>query len=250
MADVGLRVRFTPIRGQTSRDVLRGPLYLPAVLDEFSLDEDGAHTDYETVTAGEFSVPQFGEKRSQRRLRTTDLEALTLYWPASWLHPSHQNPEQIEKRLYRILRSKDPVEMLVRIHQIGWDDVIVRMKVTFRGISQRIRPGEADTKYWTIQIKEWKRPGVARRKHGKGDKKFPTTHKLKAGDTLESLSKRYYGSFAGWGAIARENGIPKWGKTTPLVKLKRFKPGSRIKIPKKPPLAHVHGPDKPKGGGG
>lgn len=260
MAEAGIRVRFTPIRGETKRSILSSPLYLPAVLDEFSLVEDGAHTDYDTVRMGEYSVPQFGEQRNMRKLRTTDLEALTLYWPAAWLHPASRaaadggigernSPDWVEEKLNDINRSRQPVEMLVRLHQPGWNDAIVRMAVTIRNVTLRVKPGEADTKYWTVSIKEWRPNATARRRHGEAKKKLPTTKRLDANDTLESLSKHYYGSYAGWRAIAKENGIKKWGKTTPLVNMKRYKVGSVIKIPRKPPIATTNPPKRSSTGG-
>jgi phage tail protein X len=245
VADTGLRVRFSPIKGFTSRDTIRLDIYLPAVLGEITLEEEGAHTDYETIRAGEFSVPRFGDKRSHRMLRTVDVETITLYWKAKWLHPSSRRgtgwrylgPDAIEDALYRILRSREPVEMLMRIHQIGWDDAIVKMGVTFRSISQTIKPGEADAKYWTISIKEWRKAGLARRVHpGSGYRgvELPIRHRLEEGDTLESLARTYYGNTAGWRKIANENGIVKWGASTPLVESTRFRVGSGLKIPDLP----------------
>lgn len=250
MADLGLRVRFSRIPGHTSRDTLSEPLYLPAVLGEFALDEEGAHTDYETIDAGEYSVPRFGEGRSKRRLRSSDLEALTLYWPASWLHPTQQDPDDVEAALFRILRSREPVQMLARIHQIGWDDAIVRMKVTFRSVRLVVKPGEADTKYWSVPVKEWRARGVDRRGPSDRGVKLPTSHRLDGNDTLESLSKRYYGSKEGWRTIALANGLKKWGRATPLVESKRYKVGSSIKIPRKPPKAKTRSPKRRSTGGG
>lgn len=252
MSDTGVRIRFSPIRGRTPHAVLAQALYVPALLGEFKLDEEAGHTDYETIADGEFSVPRGGAERDNRMLRVSDLEMLTLYWPARWLHPSQQNPDWVERKLYMIHRSRRPVEMLVRLHQLGWDDVILRAAVTFRSLSQIIKKGEADTKYWTLAVKEWRPTGEVRREHvGPGGKALPTTHRIAAGDTLERLSKRYYGSFAGWRAIAQENGLTKWGQKTPLVQHKRFKVGSKIKIPRKPPIAFARPPrSRARGHGG
>lgn len=249
VADQGVRVRLTPIRGETPHAVLAQALYIPALLGEFEVSEDGAHSDYETVRHGEFSVRRFGSQRNMRSLRTTDLEALTLYWNAAWLHPTQQDPDWVEKKLNAILHARCPVLMLVRLRTIGWDEVLLRMNVTFRSLRMAVRHGEPDTKYWTISTKEWRHTGTGRRGHGLGKVKLPTTHRLREGDSLQSLSKRYFGSAAGWQAIARANGLDKWGKTTALVKAKRYKVGSRIKIPKKPPIAFAR-PPKPKKGAG
>jgi hypothetical protein len=244
----GVRVRFTPIKGETPHAVLARALYLPALLGDWQISEDGAHNDYETVRHGEFSSRRFGSRRDMRMLRTLDMEALTLYWRATWAHPSYQRPDWIEKKLYMILRARCPVLMLVRLKQDGWDDILVRMNVTFRSVQMSVKHGEPDTKYWSIQLKEWRHTGTGRRGHGVGKVKLPTTHRLKRTDTLQSLAKKYYGSGHGWAAIAKRNGIKKWGMTSHIVNMSRFKVGSRIKIPKKPTKANTQ-PTKPGGKG-
>lgn len=250
MADTGVRVRFARVPGRTSRATLDEPLYVPAILDEFRLEEAAAHVDYETISDGEFSVRRGGEGRSKRSLRTSNLEAITVYWPAPWIHPASLSADEVEKALYRIHRAREPVEMLVRLHQIGWDDVIARMRVTFRNVVQVVKHGEADAKYWSIEIKEWRANGVDRRGPSGRGPTLPTTHRLRATDTLESVSFLFYGSKEGWRAIAAANGLKKWGRATPLVLTKRFKVGSHIRIPKKPPKAQTRSPRRRSTGGG
>lgn len=240
----GLRVRFIPIPGETPRVVLAQQLVLPAVLDEYEIAGEGGHADYTTVRAGEFSAPTGGEARANRPMRTSDLEALTLIWDAEWLQSSGQDPKAVRSALWRILDYRKPVLMAARIRQPGWEDKVVRMGVTFRSLRERVRR-EPDTRYFSISTKEWRSSRVVRRGHGVGRGKvaLPARHALKATDTLQSLSKHYYGTYAGWRAIATENKIPgNIGQSYALVKLKRYKVGSIVRIPKKPPIATIGKP--------
>jgi hypothetical protein len=75
---------------------------------------------------------------------------------------------------------------------------------------------------------------------------LPTTHRLKETTTLAGLSKRYYGSTAGWKAIRDDsrNAIPrKWGQSHPLVKLPRYKVGDKVWIPRRPASVRDTAPD-------
>lgn len=236
----GMRVRLIPIPGVTPREVLLEQLVLPAVLDEFEVSGEAAHNDYTTVRAGEFSAPGGGEKRSHRRLRTSDLEALTLIWHAPWLQSLDQDPKAVHDALWRIHDYRKPVLLAARIRQQGWEDEVLRMPVTVRSLRERVRKGEPDTRYFSIATKEWRDNSVRRRGRGvgRGKVRLPARHKLDSNDTLHSLAKHYYGSYAGWRTIRNENKIPtSWGQSTPLVQMKRFKVGSVVRIPKKPPSA-------------
>lgn len=60
---------------------------------------------------------------------------------------------------------------------------------------------------------------------------LPTTHKLIATDTLESLAFEYFGAYEGWTAIAEANGFRAWGFTTPIMQSSRYRKGGVLKIP-------------------
>lgn len=227
----GLRVRFKRIRGVTAKGVLESALYLPVVLNDFSFEETADHRDYTTVSAGEFSVPAPGPA-SARMLRTTSLETLTLDWYrfARWLVARGRDPQEVRAELFRIMRSRTPFELLAALDVHSGPEEL-RMNATLRGISRVLRPGEADTRYYTLDVKEWRDNAVKRRGQGSSGR-LPTTAKLTAQTTLSSLSKHFYGSGASWRLIAAANGIKSWGASTPLVESKRFKVGDKVKIPK------------------
>lgn len=233
----GLRVRFARVPGETPADVLRSPLWLPAVIGNFTFEESALHSEYDTVSAGQFSSPAQGDETA-RQLRTTDLDTLTVEWDPSWLVQRGLDPARVRRDLYAILRSKKPVELLATL-QLGNDDVDpeLRMRVTIRSIRREMRSGEADTRYYTLSLSEWRDPSIERRGHQESRKpgvKLPTTHRLDANDTLQSLAHEFYGRYDRWRWIRDANGIsPKSaGAKTTLVHLVRYKVGSKVKIPK------------------
>ena len=237
----GLLVRIRPIHGLTPKKALRKTLHFPAVTsDPFEVIQTGMHTDYQTVSSGEYSMPTAGRKAAF--LETSTFDILALSWDARWLGYRDVDPHDIKKALTRIVEYHCPVHLIAQVnpHVRGhpgpeWDTY-----VTLRSVSRRLPHGEPDTRYYTVEWKEYREPGIGRRhkghKHGHGNKghKLPTTHKLKAGDTLRKLAQEYFGNGTQWRVIARANHINKWGSNDPLVDKKRFKVGDRIKIPKRP----------------
>jgi nucleoid-associated protein YgaU len=232
----GLRVRFSRINGQTPRGVLERPLWLPVVMGDFVVAEEAAHADYETIGAGQFSAPA-GGPASARQLREADMQSLTLDWDAPWTIGT-RTPAQVKVELYKILRSRRPFLVLATITGSGTE---LRMNATLRSINRTLRPGEADTRYYDLQVREWREASVVRkssagigRKGGAGGQtKLPAKHKLTAGDTFNSLSRDYYGSYTQARDIAQSNGVYGWGMTTPIVQTDRFKVGDSITIPEK-----------------
>lgn len=244
----GLRVRFSRIRGVTRKGVLERPLYLPVALGEFTVEESAEHRDYSTVAAGEFSVPASGDKTA-RQLRTTELETLTIDWHryARWLANTDVTPEEVREELERILRYRTPFQVLATLSLARGAPSEIRMRATLRSMRRTLRPGERDTRYFTLELKEWRDNRVTRRQHGgkgHGHKhKLPTTAELTGATSLWSLARHFYGSASPeWRAIARANGIRHWGPKTPLVRMRRFKSGDKVKIPRKPVVGGINQP--------
>lgn len=233
----GLRVRLSRARGLTPRGVLDSPIWLPVVLGEFTVGESADHTDYDTHRAGEFSTPAQGGGRA-RKLRTTDLEMMALDWDAPWLQ-WYRHPDGIKRELKKILRSKAPVKLLAQNRlQGGSDGDELRMLVTIRDTQRTLKPGEADARYWQLEIKEFREHSVRRLQSEEGrGYLLPTKHILRDSDTLMELSQRYYGFHWGWRTIADANNIKNWGGETPIVKHDRWKNGDMLTIPKKPTKA-------------
>jgi hypothetical protein len=148
-------------------------------------------------------------------------------WKPRWLVEQRMNPAHVRREVNAVLHARKPVEMtawLTRHHQV------LRMNITLRTLRTEMREGEPDTLYYTLSFREWRHPDT-RRRGRLGVDKLPTTHYLDGNDSLYSLSKLYYHTHAGWDDIARANHIRHFGKKTPLVKHRRFKVGSKIKIP-------------------
>lgn len=230
----GLLARFDRIDGVTAKGLLTKPLTLPAVLNNVAVDEEAAHSEYDTVSAGTFSQEALGGTTA-RKLRAVELEALTLSYDAAFLVSSGQDDETIEQELMQVLRSKKAVTLTLTLPW-GNTGVFLRMNVTLRSVRKEMKAQEPDARYFTVSIREWRDAKVGRRSsHSKGRKTgvtLPTTHKLTAADTLESLAKDFYGRYDEWRTIRDANGISKkFGQSTPLVKLGRYKKGSTIKIP-------------------
>lgn len=228
----GLRVRFSRASGLTASGLLRRPFYLPVVIGEFTVEEDFPHREYDSHRLGQFSVPGQGGKRS-RQLRTTDLEMLTIDWRARWL-TEWEDPRTVQNRIIALARSKTPFEVAALL-QWGEPEEL-RMLATIRNIRRTLKPGEADTRYWVIQLNEYRKHGASRRTAGagKGGVSLPTKHKLRETDTFVSLARRYYGTNE-WRHIAHANGLAKpsspWGGDTAIVKHSRYKVGDFVKIP-------------------
>lgn len=229
----GLIVRFDRIPGATPKGVLDQPLRLPAVLGAVSVEEEAGHSEFDTISGGQFSQPTQGGSGS-RKLRGLSLEALTLDYDAEWLVESGQDPEAVKAMLYAILRSKKPVTMMIVV-KWGEPNPMLRMNCTFRSVHEELRPAENDTRYFVLGIKEWRTQSIERKGEHEGRKpgvKFPTTVQLKSSDTLYSLAHEYYGRYEFWRDIRAANGISKkFGQSTPIVSLPAYKPGSSLKLP-------------------
>lgn len=231
---LGARVRLTRIHGETPSRILPIRLYLPAVLNEITITETAEFTDFQTHRRGEYSIPAQGGAHA-RNLRELPFDALTLDWHAPWL-VAYRKPHVIQDELTNIIRSKKPVMLAIFVRPGGGHHTTeFRGPVTLRQVERTLRPGEADTRYWTIEFKEWRNLRGKRlsRLHPRS-KEFhepPTTYRLRASTTLHWLSKHFYGSYKHWREIARANGIHHWGSRTALVKMHRYHVGDRIKIP-------------------
>lgn len=223
----GLRVRLKGIPGETSRHTLRRPVYFPAVMRGFGWSEEFSHSKFRTVERGEFSQPSRG-----RSIRTIDEgETLTLAYDPEWLTVNGIQPHELHRTLIRIGRAKEPVQLLARME--GAHESLMRMPVNLIGLSVMMRENEPDTLYYVWRFEEWRKLTSERKSKGR----FPLNHFLDANDTLHSLSRKYYRSTEEWRTIAERNHVRKWGPNTPLVKMKRYKLGSKIVIPEPPPRA-------------
>lgn len=225
-----LRVRFSRLPGETPKTMLRAPFGLPVILNDFGYEEDAEHAEYRTIRFGEFSQPVGGVGFHGRSLRRLDLETLALDWDAPWLAHAGYSLEDVQSTLTAILRSKRAFRFGARLYS-GTGPFELQMNATLRSVRPTRKPGERDTRYYTLSLAEWRDPSVRRRGENPAQTKLPTKHKLTATDTFNSLSKRYYGSYKGADFIRRRNGVGSFGDSTPIVKTRKFKVGDKIIIP-------------------
>jgi nucleoid-associated protein YgaU len=198
------------------------------MLNTFSWGEEADFRDFSTHRAGEFSVPAAGGSHGRRQIEIADLETLSLDWHARWL-TEYSDPGHMKRQLRSVLRARTPVELLATLRGAAGSPEELRCLVTLRRIDVELRPGEADTRYWRLQVKEYRRHDTERRT-ADPTPHLPTRHRLEAGDTLESLSAHYYKNPEGWRTIAAANGLGSWGRRTPIVRSRRFKKGDWVKI--------------------
>lgn len=224
---MSLRVRLSKIAGETPHGVLDQPLYLPAVLGDFTVVEEASFEEYQTHKSGMFAAAAAGPATA-RQLRTVDLQALTIDWAAPWA--VYTDPRDVMNELNAVLRSRRPCELFAILN---WGDPSeLRMNVNLRRLERTLRPGETDTRYWTIAISEWRNPRTGRQSaDSPGKPRFPTTGKITASTTLQDLSSSFYGDATQWRLIGGANGLAAWGPRTAIIKSGLFRVGSKLIIP-------------------
>lgn len=259
----GLKVVLEPIPGLTRKDLLgRNGFFLQTPpLDEFSRDYGHSHTDYETVSTGQFS-----RKSGGRNLRTITFDTLVVDF-ATWAFYDDSPIEQITAKLIEICESGDPV-LLTAAHDLphggygNWDLTLVGPEVqypaTLRTLRVAERAGEGDARYMNLSFVEYRDPNVDRTGLGgskrAGSKNLPTTvtlfmdgHATSAAGkavgkppskpvTMALLAKTFYGDPTAWKLIAETNAIRGWGANDALVLYPGYrtmlkKGGSRAPLP-------------------
>lgn len=230
----GLRVRLAPISGVTPRAALADKVYFPAVTGDFEFTETASHTDYRTVSGGEFSAPAGGPPTS-RDLRRFDL---TVIAPRAvgmdpWLVDYTATFDQVHRALFDVLRGRQPVDFLASIDLTGQSELAC--DVTIRSVSRKLTHAQGGYRYFSVSFAEWRDTSLRRRSTTAAPETLaavlPTKHKLVAADTAESLARRYYGHAELSVIILSANNIPKWGRSTALVKSAKLKVGQSITIP-------------------
>lgn len=220
----GFRVRLARLKGLTDSKLLPWPLFFQiGSLDDWEVVADGAHEDYETIGAGEFS-----RKGGGRKLKEVEFHTMILFQDASWLTVHGVDPFYVRNQVEGLRDTRSPFELMVTL---ATGQIELKMDATIRHSGRVLKAGEPDARYIDVQMKEYRDPVVKQRRHTASKVKFPHRHKLTAADTLASLAKKYYRTSEGWRAIASANAIKSWGQSTPLYKSARFKVGDIVKIP-------------------
>lgn len=163
----GLRVRLRKIAGETDKSVLESALYfqMGPVGQDFTVEETAEHTEYRTISSGEFSQAAPGRDSTARSLRSTSFTTLTLDWDAPWLVDHDVDPSDIRNELNDILRLRTPFELLVtrKLPEHGGSSHELLMNATLRSISRTLRSGQADTRWYDLAFREWRLATIGRR---------------------------------------------------------------------------------------
>lgn len=239
--DAGLHIVLRRCR-YTKKGVLRKPLRFPiAPVDEFGWDAAYAWTDYDTISAGQFS------RRAGRQLRTLQVTTLAIDWSAPWsviqsgeqeidedFYDAAGGPWEMAKRLDTLVMRGTPMLLIVR-NEILYSKPDVQMIVTLRSANLRERAGEPDARYFDLGFTEYRVPKISRKNYGerhelpaqvvitkkgvaieveRDDKRLPKKQRHRIGTdkspaTLRKLAKHYYGTPKEWKRIAKRNNIAK-----------------------------------------
>lgn len=238
----GMRVSLQRI-DQTENGLLEEPFYFQVPpLEELSRSAGFAHTDYDTISAGQFSRP------GGRLLQTVELNTLAVDYNPPWATahggsshtqgwggPLVRTPLECRDELIEIAEAGTPFRLLAR-NPVLWGELEneIDMDVTLRNVTVTEKAGEVDARYFNLSFVEWRnaevdRLGYGRRKHplparvviGKAgpavevwaggtriaDKK--DRHRIGTADapaTLRKLAKHFYGNY-NWRPIAKANGL-------------------------------------------
>lgn len=239
----GMRVQLQAIPGVTKRGLLRHKyrFQMPPT-DTFTRSLSHAHSDFDTIRAGQFSRPV------GRQLETVSFSTLVMdrdhpraVWPRSDSFKRDFEDNEKARRDYfnildwnyqleNLLESGTPFRLLAGQPEFwqgggppsrhGWD---VNMAVTLRGMTIEERSAELDTRYLGMEFTEWrstqvqrkgltrgaasKTPAVVRVDKDGGVKELGSDYEFATHSTLRRLSTYYYGDPDGWRLIRESNQI-------------------------------------------
>lgn len=226
----GVRVWLSRLKGHTKKGLLRQPfLFQCPPLESWTWTQSHGWQDYETLRKDTFSRP------GARGLREINFRTLFLDWDADFSLLRGQvmrelNPLHMSDELREVMNSGTPFKLKIGQPKL-WGEWDIEMAATLRSLGVEERAGEVDTRYADVTFVQWREAAVTRKRKGKG---LPTKHKIKKGDTLRKLSKKYYGNYKDWKRIALANKrLKNVSMNEDLSKLKKKgKPLGSITIPK------------------
>lgn len=213
----GLSVAFSR-RDETKKGLL-GDRFLFQVppTDSFSFSAAFGHTDYDTVSSGQYSRP------GGRQLKQIQFSTLFVDYDPQWAawHYGVENglppvdPLGWTGELLELVESGSPFDLTVGQPNVNGAYDIRSLAVTMRNLEVEERAGEPDARYVNVQLVEWRPISLARRRRGlpatvtlheKGDR---ATWDAGAGEetlknpSLSRLAKKFYGSPARYRYIAQ-----------------------------------------------
>jgi nucleoid-associated protein YgaU len=238
---IGFTAILSPLDGITPKALFPdGMIVLPCVLNDIDVAEEADIRDYSTVGAGDFT--QSAGKKTSRKLQSVSLETMLTAAKHPFIYDTNEPVDVTELRVRRVLRGRAPFQLGVRsIGRYGFPEV--DFPATMRSLSRSRKAGSPEVLWLTMAFMEWRDPSGVERAKGstlsKVGSKLPLVETVKAGDTLESLSMKHYGTYSLWRVIAKANGLKGATASTALLPLIK-----RIRIPVRPtrpkPAAKKH----------
>lgn len=256
---VGLRVVIEPIPGLSDEGIITraGYYFQCPPLEELSYEVQHSHTDYDTVSAGQFS------RRGGPQLRTVGFDTLFVDQGSYTILDEDPVIEEAIDTLQAICASGSPF-LLTCAHELPpggyltWSETQagpeLQMAATLRTVRVTEKAGEPDARYATVTFVEYRAPIVGRQRLGKrpGRRKFPRKVKLQSDGrafdedrreigspplaplTLRVLARHFYRDPSMWRQIARANGVTDWGGDHALILHSKYRrDGGTITVPKK-----------------
>lgn len=240
----GMHVELAAAKGYTRPGLLKLPYRFQVPPTEaFTRQLAYAHTDFDTVRAGQHSRPQ------ARQLQVVSFQTLVVDWDATFaVWPRGRAVERMSmvdryelfnvlhltETLEHVLESGTPVRLRAGMPYL-WDQYDVEGLYTLRNLTIEERGGEPDARYLDVELHEYRPLQLRRRSYGRAGRettrsergkadKLPTTIEVFAdgsardrgdddrkisdgGLTIARLSKRYYGSHGFGRYIIRANTV-------------------------------------------
>lgn len=165
----GMLARFAALGGGVTDPEAMAPgskFYLPVLLEDTGLATDGAHTDYTSVGAGDFSQKGSGPKLPTMTLNTLTLDGVPSWYSTPEVALTHQ---EMKEALESINDARTPFDLLLTIPST--QQVFAHMHATIRTLNQVMKGREADTWYWTIGVEKWRTAQSGRATTGKSSRK-------------------------------------------------------------------------------
>ena len=161
----GLKISLEPIPGQTPQNLLgrNGFFFQTPPMEEFTRSHSHSHTDYDTIYSGQFSRP------ASRQLRSVSFETLVVDY-AAWTFYNGVPIEEMGEKLIEICESGAPL-LFTAAHDLppngyaNWHMTLAgpeaQFPVTLRSLSITEKAGEGDTRYFRLELTEYRDPEVA-----------------------------------------------------------------------------------------
>lgn len=235
----GTRVRLLPEAGKTLG--LPAPfLFQLPPLEEVEVTWEEQHTEYDTVSANQFS------RHGGSALASVSFQTAVVYDETGYFGGFQDwvDPIEVKTMLLKQMRTGTPIRLTLGQTDMWEGRYDLNMLATLRSLGYANRSGEPETRYLNLAFREWRDPRVGTKllpkKKKKGKARGPKKTKKKGRDggtipsglTLYDVAREEYGSPMLWRAIAIASGLRNIGPSEELRS--RMRPGDSLTIPPNP----------------